>query len=222
MQQSFKVGFLISNSKTSDDLTKIILKVIKESKPQSVEQLKNMLLESISLTEKEIVEFVLKMQSEGIIRLQDPPRQSLNFANYLKTGGTIWYWLIIAVGTTTLILSFTISESVYPWVYAKNLLSYVFILFLPGFAFMKALFLNNLSQKTFMGNLETLQRLTLSIVMSIILVSIVGLLLFYSPSGLNLTTILLSLFMLTSVFATVALVREYLSKSATAKRIALS
>jgi uncharacterized membrane protein len=58
-------------------------------------------------------------------------------------------------------------------------------------------------------NLETVERVALSLGMSIALAPIVGLLLNYTPWGIRLTPIVLSLLSLTLVFATAALIREY-------------
>jgi uncharacterized membrane protein len=49
--------------------------------------------------------------------------------------------------------------------------------------------------------------------MSIALVPIVGLILNYTPWGIRLTPITISLLALTLVFATMAVVREYLAKT---------
>ena len=204
----FKDRLLSSNSKASN-LTGTILKVINEKKPQSVKQLTTMLKESLDLEEKVILESVLKLQAEGVIKLEDQALQSGNLATYLKTSEALWYWVTVAAGAITAALVFTVSENVYPWFYVRNFFGVIFVLFLPGYAFTKALFPVNMPAKTSTKDLETIERITLSMGMSIVLVSIVGLLLYYSPWGLNLTPIVLSLFALTLVFATVAVARKY-------------
>ena len=204
----FKAILLNSNSK-ANDLTETILKVINEKKPQSVKQLTAMLKESLDIEEKVILESVLKLQAEGIIKLENQALQSQSLATYLKTREAIWYWVTIAAGAITAALVFTISENVYPWVYVRNVFGVIFVLFLPGYAFIKALFPVNMPAKTSTGNLETIEQIALSIGMSIAVVSIVGLLLYYSPFGLDLTAIVLSLLAFTLVFATVAVARKY-------------
>jgi DNA-binding Lrp family transcriptional regulator len=212
---SYLKAKLLSTNLEASYLTRIILKIIKENNPESVEQLTKILHESLDLAEEEIVNYILKLQAEGIIRLQTQTRESRGFVNYLKTRSAIWYWLTIAIGTTTSILSFSISESIYPWFLARNLLGFVFILFLPGFAFIKVLFQSNKLRKTPIGGLEAIKYCVLSISLSIALVSIVGILLFYSPWGLNLITVVLGLFTLTSIFATAAVIREYAAGTGT-------
>jgi len=203
-----KVRLLSTNSK-ANDLTETILKVINDKKPQSVKQLTTMLKENLEIEEKEIIKSVLKLQAEGIIKLENQALQSQSLATYLKTREAIWYWVTIAAGAITAALVFTISENVYPWVYVRNVFGVIFVLFLPGYAFIKALFPVNMPAKTSTGNLETIEQIALSIGMSIAVVSIVGLLLYYSPFGLDLTAIVLSLLAFTLVFATVAVARKY-------------
>jgi len=203
-----KERILNSNSKTNN-ITETIIKVIDEQKPQSVKQLITMLKESLDLDEKVILESVLKLQTEGVINLEDQALQSQSLTTYLKTSQARWYWLTIAAGAITAALVFTISENSYPWFYARNVFGAIFVLFLPGYAFTKAFFPVNMPAKTSTKDLETIVQIALSVGMSIALVSIVGLLLYYSPWDLNLTPIILSLFALTLAFATVAVVRKY-------------
>jgi uncharacterized membrane protein len=138
----------------------------------------------------------------------------LTIERYLKTVGAVWYWVTIGVGATTSVLVFTVPESFYPWIYIRNILGVVFVLFLPGFSFVKAFFQSRFSQNTPDGSLEGIMKVGLSIGMSIALISIVGLLLYYSPWGLDLGATVLSLFALTWILATVALIREYQAANA--------
>ena len=203
----FKASPLSSSSKT-DNLSETILKAVEEKKPQSVKQLLDMLRESLDLEEEVILDCVLNLQAEGVINLEKQALQSRSLLTHLKTGETLWYWLTITAGAITAALVFTISENFLPWVYVRNVFGIIFVLFLPGYAFIKALFPVNVPIKTSTKDLETIERMALSIGMSIALVSIVGLLLYYSPWGLQLPDVVLSLFALTSVFATIGVARE--------------
>lgn len=99
--------------------------------------------------------------------------------------------------------------------YVRNVLGVIFVLFLPGYAFIKAFFPTKLPIKTSSESLDTIERVALSIGMSIALTPIVGLILYYTPLGIGLTPITLSLLALTTVFATAAVAREYQKKSIT-------
>jgi uncharacterized membrane protein len=66
-------------------------------------------------------------------------------------------------------------------------------------------------------NMDTIERLALSLGMSLALIPIVGLILNYTPWGIRLTPITLSLLALTIVFATATVLREYQAKAQAAK-----
>jgi DNA-binding Lrp family transcriptional regulator len=208
---------LSSNSKTSD-LTEKILKVINEKKPQSVRQLTEVVKETSDFEKEEILESVLKMQIEGILKLEDVAPQPRTSVTRLKIGKILFsYWMTIAIGMLAAVVIFTIPEDFYPWIYARNILGVIFVVFLPGYSVIKALFPVNMPIKTSTENLEALERFALSFSMSIALVAIVGLLLNISPWGMQLDVMVLSLLAVTLIFATVAVVREIqVSKQASA------
>ncbi len=207
---SIKDRPLNKNLKASE-LTQIILEVLNEKKPQSVKHLTKILNEDFDFTDEEIIESVLKLQTEGTILFENQNLQSRNLRTYLKSGAAIWYWVtIVVIILATLV--FILSESIYPWIYVRNVLGLIFILFLPGFAFIKALFPIKIYAKSSNGNLEEIEHIALSIGMSIALVSTAGLLLYYSPWGLDFVTIILFLVTFTLVSATTAIIKEYRAK----------
>lgn len=200
-------GTFLSNSQARE-IGEEVLKVIDEKKPQSVKQLVTILKESFCLEEKDIVQSILKLETEGSIKLENQAPQSHSLATHLKTREAAWYWITITAAAVSAALFLEISENDYPWVYARNILGIVFVLFLPGYALIKALFpVKMLARKT-VENLGTTEQATLSVAMSIAAVSIVGLLLNFSPWGLNLNAIILSLLAFTSILATVAIIRK--------------
>jgi L-cystine uptake protein TcyP (sodium:dicarboxylate symporter family) len=204
---------LLSMNSKPNDLTSIIVEVINEEKPRSVMQLVRMLRQNLDLAEEDIIKHVMKLQADGVIRLENQAVPSNTFATYLKTGEAIWYWVIIITGLMTVVTVFTLAENMYPWIYARNVLGIVFVLFMPGYSFVKAFFPTNVFDKTSIsGSLETIIQVALSIGMSIALVSMVGLLLYFSPYSLDLTSAVPSLLALTLVFATAGAVKEYRTK----------
>lgn len=197
-----------ANAKT-DELTQTIIQVIRERKPQNVQLLATLVKERRTIPEEEILDAIMKLQSQGTIKLENqPPPTSLKLATYLKTSQAIWYWATIAVATITVAIAFTVPEEFYPWSYLRNALGIIFVIWLPGYAFVKALFPAHVPIKTSTENFDTIERIALSIGMSIVLVSLIGFLLNYAPWEIRLTPVVLSLFILTLVFATVAVIKE--------------
>lgn len=208
----------MSKDSEEQQLTETIFNVIKEKKPDTVKQLTSLVKEKLPMEEKKILDHVLKLQSEGKIKLtKQPAPVSLEFSVYLFTEQALWYWITIATAIATAATVFVIPEDLYPWVYIRNVLGTIFVLWLPGYAFIKTLFPvelpTRLSLKTSQENLDTVERVALSVGMSLALVPIVGLLLNYTPWGIRQAPIILSLLLLTVIFATAGILREHQAKT---------
>lgn len=203
----------MSNNSKASDLNQIIIQIVNERKPQTVKQLIAFVKERLPIPEKEILYIILNLQSQGKIKLKDPPLPpSTTLTTYMKTIQAFWYWITIATVAMTAAVVFTVPENLYPLSYIRIALGIVFLLWLPGYTLIKALFPQKVPIKTATKNLDTIERIALSLGMSIAIVPMVGLLLNYSPWGIRLTPIVLSLLALTLIFATVAAVREHTSK----------
>ena len=204
----------MSDKAENEELTKSIINTIQEKKPQTIKQLVNFVKEKVPISEQEIIKSILKMQSEGKISFTKlPPPTPKKFTACLKTEQSLWYWITITTAVATAITVFAIPEDFYPWVYIRYVLGTIFVLWLPGYSFIKALFPTQPPIKMPTENLDTIERIALSLGMSLALVPIVGLLLNYTPWGIRLTPIVISLLALTVVFATAAVIREYKSNN---------
>jgi hypothetical protein len=192
----------LSNGSQADGLTVEILKVITEKNPQSVDELVDMLKDITDLREKQILDLVIKLQAEGVIKLEEsnrPPSRTLK--------GSFWYLLTILSGLVTVASVYVISPGDYPLAYVRNIFGLFFIFFMPGYAFVKAFF----PQSTGLGvraNLEFIERTTLSVGMSIALSAIIGLALYFLPTHLDLSAVVVALFIFTAIFSTVGLLRR--------------
>jgi uncharacterized membrane protein len=142
----------------------------------------------------------------------------VSLTKYFLTEKAVWYWTTIAVAVATVIAVFFIPENAYRIVYIRYLLGSIFILWLPGYTFIKALFPTHVPIKTSSESLDTIERVALSNGMSLALVPIVGLLLNYTPWGIRLAPVTLSLLGLSVTFATVAMIREQ-SEDARSRKI---
>jgi hypothetical protein len=124
--------------------------------------------------------------------------------NYLKTNIGRWYWIIIIVIIATTLIVFTIPDTQYPLVYLRYVFGAIFVLLLPGYSLIRALFPKTKTTKS-LGQTE---EIALSLAASLSLVSIVGLILNYLPWGINLTSITISLVVTTILLANIAVIRE--------------
>ena len=197
-----------TKSKT-DDLPEAILQITNDKSPQTVQELVALVKENVSWSKKDVLDAVLKLHGEGKIKLVSSPLLVLSLSTYLKTSQALWYSATVVVAILTTVFAFLIKENFYPWIYFRNVFGVIFVLWLPGYTFLKAVFPSHVLIRESSGNLSNVERFALSVVMSMAFVIIIGLLLNYSPWGINSTMIILILFMFTLVFATVAVVREF-------------
>jgi hypothetical protein len=196
----------LSDNLSAEELALTITKLIDERKPQNVKQLVTLVKAIVPLSEKQILDIVLKLQSQGKIKLGSYPLP-------VSAKSALWYWATIALAIVTVAVVFTVPEDLYPWNYLRNVLGIIFVLWLPGYAVTKALFPTQMPIKTSTETLDSIERIALSIGMSIAIVPIIGLILYYTPWGINLAPIVLSLFALTLISASAALAREKQNKT---------
>ena len=204
------------NESIKDD----IVKTVRDQKPATTSQLIGLIQNATNLSEKEIINLLNQLEAEDKIHFNlRPEATSFSFGSYLFSSKSSWYWTIIVVALVTTLTVFVVPQDWYPLVYVRNFLGVVFVLFLPGYAFVKAFFQKKVPFKTSSESFDNIERVVLSIGLSLALSPIVSLVFYYTPLGMGLIPITLSLLALISFFATVAVAREYLSKSNSIQRI---
>ena len=209
---AFSGSGLMAKENTNDSiLDQTIIQLIKNKRPSDVQKLVNLVKEEIVISESKITEHIIRLQTQGKITLKPAP-------NNLRTKKAYWYWITLTLAATTAIAAFTIPENAYPIVYIRYILGTLFVTLLPGYSFIKALFPTEPPFRTSSKGLDSIARLALSIGMSLALVPIIGLLLNYTPWGIRLTPVVLSLLTLTAVFATAGIIRERQSSKRARKK----
>jgi uncharacterized membrane protein len=126
---------------------------------------------------------------------------------YLVTARSIWYWVTLIITMATAIAVYVIPTNIYPWTFLRNVLGVIFVFFLPGYVFIKVTFPNKVFAED-IENLDIIIRIAFSIGISIAIVSILGLILYYTPFGLDLTPIVFSLLFFTVILATLGAIKE--------------
>jgi len=186
-------------------LDQFILQIIKENRPGTVNELVKLAQAEYLMPEKDILERVLHLKKQGkIVFKTHSSLPSLALRQYLFSSESRDYWTIIALSLATVASVIIVPDNAYPIVYVRNVLGSIFVLLLPGYSFIKALFPAR--------ELDYLERIALSIGISFALVSISGLVLYYTQYGIKTTPITLSLLALTATFATTAVIREHKAK----------
>jgi uncharacterized membrane protein len=134
-------------------------------------------------------------------------RQQSNskIVHYIKTPKVLWYWAVLAVDCLAILL-LSIPTELVSLVYLRAAVGLLLVFLLPGYSITRVLFPAH-SKGTIAAGIDGIERVALSVGLSIALVSIVSLFLRYTPWGSDYQTAI-SLLMLSAVLSTVALVRE--------------
>ncbi len=204
---------LSENQKIKELIKDVILKTAKEKHPKTKSHLVRLVQQKTNLSE-EVLNLINQLEDEGKIQFNfKREKTSVSNERYFFNSESAWYWTIMAVAIATAITAFTIPQDLYPFVYIRNVLGVIFVLFLPGFAFVKALFPAKVPIGTSSESLDAIERVVLSVGVSMALASIIALILYYTPIGAGAVQYTLSLLIFTIIFATIGLIREHQVKS---------
>jgi len=149
---------------------------------------------------RELMELYRKIQ-EGKLRIEDP-NPPKDFVGYLgRMEYSAWLWTSLSIAFLTLA---SIALSGYSQVFSalRYILGTLFVLFLPGYSTVEALYPKD-------EELSDLERLALSIGLSLALVPLIGLILNYTPWGIRLGPVAASLSAYTAAVSFVASYRKY-------------
>jgi hypothetical protein len=204
----------LSEKSEDDELSVQIIRIVETLKPKSVQRLIELVrVAQPSRSEQEIMDRIMRLQAQGRLRFAPAQtRMDETLTAYLTSRMARWYWVTILLAAATAAVALAVPENAVPLVYLRYVLGAIFILWLPGYALIRALFPQKLplsgSFESSEKSLDLIERAALSLGVSIALVPIVGFLLNYTPWGITLTPIILSLVALTVVFSTAAVIRE--------------
>jgi uncharacterized membrane protein len=115
-------------------------------------------------------------------------------------------WLAIILTFTVLTLLATYLIQTEPLIYIRYVLSYVFVVFLPGYCLVNILFLGK-------NRIDLIETLVLSIALSFGLAGLIGLFLGLSPLGMNFTSITVSLSVTAVALSIIAFIRKSKEKT---------
>lgn len=118
----------------------------------------------------------------------------------------LWFWLTITAAVLTVVL-FVFSAETAPWSYLRNIAGVIFVFWLPGFAFVKAVIPSKPPQNLD-KSLVNIERFVLSVGLSVVLTVFVGVVVYYFSSVFDINSIVFGIFLLTVVCAVIGAYRE--------------
>lgn len=183
-----------------DDLAQKVLNYVRNRKSVTLGDAIEEMSASFGAKPEEIARRIYELSSAGMfsVRDPDPPKSILGFLR--EPAYSTWYWAMNVLVAATVLLVVASPEA--PFIYLRYALGSLFVLYLPGAALIELLYPKK-------SDLSQLERVALSLGLSLALVPLVGLVLNYTPWGIRLDPILASLSLLTVGLATGAAIRKH-------------
>jgi hypothetical protein len=176
---------------------------LKKNRATSVAQLYDSLkLSNPSLSELQVTNLVWRLVEGGKAEVEDVPLATRSLRQYLRIWErNLWFYASVAVSFMTVLVVYTVPSQL-PLVVLRWILGSVFVLFIPGYVTVEALFPKS-------RELDGIERFALSIGLSLAMVPLIGVLLNYTPWGIRLTPIVISLAIFTVGLSLAALERNF-------------
>jgi uncharacterized membrane protein len=180
------------------DVEKTVRRLVKSQNPLSLENL--VFSGSTGYTTSKMAKAVFNLIRRGALKLVDPnPPQT--FVIYMVSRHNIGF--MVSAGLVILSILTVYLSNIHPALSIMRMaLGSLFVLFLPGYSLVEALYPRG-------EELSPLERLALSIGLSLALVPLVGLVLNYTPWGIRLNPIMVSLSLLTLGLLSASAYRKY-------------
>ena len=155
-----------------------------------------------TLTEDEFTDVVWRLSEEDRVELEDIPPATKIIQDYLRRWDrNLWFYGAVLTALLTTLVIYTLPEDL-PLVAVRWVFGSVFVLFVPGYVTVEALFPKG-------RELDGIEKFALSVGLSLALVPLIGLLLNYTPWGIRLTPIITSLVLFTIGVACVGVARRF-------------
>jgi hypothetical protein len=177
---------------------------LRQNGATSVAQLYDALwVRSPSLSKAEVTDLIWRLVEGGQVDVEDIPPATESLRQYLGIWErNLWFYASLIIPLMTVLVIYTVPSQL-PLVVLRWILGSVFVLFIPGYVTVEALFPKG-------RDLNGIERFALSVGLSLALVPLIGLLLNYTPWGIRLTPIVISLAIFTIGLSLVALARKFM------------
>ena len=177
----------------------ILLRVSHANPGTSVQEVVSQVSELANARPYRVARILHTLKTEERLTLEDsaPP---VDMRGYLHSQYALWFWTTFANVVLTLLSIFVLPQTV-PFIYLRNVAGALFVLYLPGFSVVEALYPRK-------SDLDGLERLALSVGLSLALIPLIGLGLNYTPWGIRLNPLLASLTLLSLGLSVIAAYRK--------------
>ncbi|TFH14008.1 DUF1616 domain-containing protein [Candidatus Bathyarchaeota archaeon] len=187
----------------SDGYIENIIRLINEKNPASGEELLSYVESELGIPRDKAIDYIALLEDEGKLRFNEletsPPKYLFNYI--LSPRGR---WYIFTLAAIAGLLFTLLFQDIVIFRYVRYGLGSVFVFYLPGYTLTRNLSIGR--------NMDIMRNSLLSIGASLAISSIIGVVLNYTPLGIELAPIVIVMGFLTLAFATIGLLREQSSQ----------
>ena len=146
-----------------------------------------------------------------IIEKQSKKDFKNDFGNYLMSKKAYWYWSIFGITIISIFSIIFINENETQLNLLRQIFGVILIILLPGYSFIRLLFPKKESIQTDKNwrYLKPVERIGLSLIFSLVLISILAIFLNYLIGYYNLDFVIIILISITQLFSALAIFLEY-------------
>ena len=184
-------------------LRELITQRIRAESPRTVRDLFGIVRKRRpTLSEDEFIQIINELKGSKTLELESPAPQVNSYPAYLRIQDeNFWFYLVVLAALATF-LAIYVLPSTYPLVILRWIVGSIFVLFLPGYVTIQALFPEG-------KELDNIERFALTIGLSLAITPLIGLLLNYTPWGIRLDPIVAALSIFTLGIAITGTLRKY-------------
>jgi len=199
LHKNWKIIWIADTNTKLNPITKSIKDLLKNNKQKTI-TIENILSSIKGYKTHEVAKTLYTMTRTNMIKLIDPTPPT-TFTKYFRSRYNAGFITATILLILAIISVYTSQISIFI-TFIRYMLGLLFVLFLPGYALIEALYPKE-------EDLSPLERLALSIGLSLALVPLVGLILNYTPWGIRLDPILIALTILTLTLLAFSTYRKY-------------
>jgi len=193
----------LKTGKVEIPLRELVTQRIRAESPRTVRDLFEIVRKRRpTLSEDEFIQIINELKESKTLELQSPAPQADSYPAYLRIQDeNFWFYLVVLAALATF-LTIYVLPGTYPLVILRWIVGSIFVLFLPGYVTIQALFPEG-------KELDTVERFALTIGLSLAITPLIGLLLNYTPWGIRLNPIVAALSIFTLGIAITGTFRRY-------------
>jgi len=193
----------LTDQRVEIPLGELITQRIRAESPRTVRDLFGIVRKRRpTLSEDEFIQIINELKGSKTLELESPAPQVNSYPAYLRIQDeNVWFYLVVSAALATF-LAIYVLPSTYPLVILRWIVGSIFVLFLPGYVTIQALFPEG-------KELDNIERFALTIGLSLAITPLIGLLLNYTPWGIRLDPIVAALSIFTLGIALTGTLRKY-------------